>query len=97
MQQGTMLYIVIGESGMYSDRCEWMVGAYFDEAEADEHARRANDAVAGWLKVELHRKERCFTSHKPFPLDTVRGLSVYDADSQRYRVQAVPLMSEVRW
>lgn len=89
------IYIIVGKCGEYSDRDKWIVAAYRDEGEAFEHARKANAAVAEWLKVEDHFGDTNRNGFKPFTYDTVCGLSEYDADSQRYSFQAVLLLSEV--
>lgn len=36
-----MVYVVMGECGMYSDRSEWCVMAYADKSLAEAHAHRA--------------------------------------------------------
>lgn len=37
------IYIVCASSGMYSDRSEWLVAVYADEASANEHAAKARE------------------------------------------------------
>ena len=40
------LFIVIGTTGEYSDRSEWIVAAYWDQEKALEHAARARRRTA---------------------------------------------------
>lgn len=39
----TRIYIVIGNSGAYSDYSDWFVAAYWDEENARQHAQKAKE------------------------------------------------------
>lgn len=43
------IYVVMGESGEYDDHTDWLVHAYVDEADADKHAKDANEWHAYWM------------------------------------------------
>ncbi len=40
------LFVVVGTTGEYSDRSEWIVAAYWDQEKALEHAARARRRTA---------------------------------------------------
>lgn len=48
MKAPTHVYVVMGETGEYSDRSEWPVVAYFDEPAAQAHVLRAET----WLREQ---------------------------------------------
>ena len=48
------VWLVHGDTGAYSDHCEWIVCAYLTEEEAKTHAERAQ-ARADALKREYER------------------------------------------
>jgi hypothetical protein len=64
------IYVVMGETGEYSNRGEWPVLAFFDEAEAKERviaaSRRAKEIEA--------RKDHRLSSYRA----SLHGLNEYD-------------------
>jgi hypothetical protein len=92
-----VIYLVVGTCGEYEDRATWSVAAYRDEGRANLHAQKANDASAEWFGLGVKARSETMTraGFRPFSYDTVRGLSVYDADTQGYSVVKVQLLDEV--
>lgn len=43
-----MIYIVFGKTGEYSDRSEWLVAAYTEEADAKLHVEKATEYANAW-------------------------------------------------
>jgi len=48
------IYVVIGATGEYSDRTEWLVAAYENENAAKEHVLKATEKAKEW---EVLRKD----------------------------------------
>jgi hypothetical protein len=46
------IYVVVGQTGEYSDRTDWYVCAYLDEAKATKHADEA-------MKWAVQNEEKC--------------------------------------
>ena len=47
------LYLVIGHTGEYSDRQQWVVCAYLDENKAKHHAEKAGE----YARIEFEKLE----------------------------------------
>ena len=86
------IYIVYGNTGEYSDRREWTVAAYADEAMAREHAELAmrwyqeNDAF------EQSRKESDWQQKNPNPYDPYMSIDYTGTD---WTVGEVELRTEL--
>lgn len=72
-----MLYVVVGDSGEYSDWNQWIVCAYEDEALAREHAQLA-EAEYRIAKTKVNaeeadytREEAIFAEHNRYDPDRV--------------------------
>jgi hypothetical protein len=93
----TKLYVVMGENGEYSDREEWLVAAYLDEAKAKAHVMRAETALREFNSLSLDARFDLMRDNPGggylTPLDRVHGLSM--ADSHRYWLDTVELLDEV--
>lgn len=58
-----MIYLVVGETGAYSDKGEWYVCYYKEESEADKLAQKLNK-----LCEKLHSVEYCdYRDYDDFP------------------------------
>jgi hypothetical protein len=76
------IYVVIGVAGEYSDRNEWVVCAYTDEALAQEHVVKAGEAAntltLAYQHLDYEEETEVFTEDgelKP-------GANLYDATMQ---------------
>jgi len=52
-----MIYLVVGDTGAYSDYTQWNVCYYHDQEQAELHARLANDWLRG-QKLHLTQESR---------------------------------------
>jgi len=48
------IYVVMGTTGEYSDRSEWLVIAYFDEEKAKQHVTLARQEAKRILHLAKH-------------------------------------------
>lgn len=95
MAEQQSIYVVAGEEGIWSDRSEWLVAAYADKTQAEQHADRANQ----WLEQQRRRMVAASTRAQkeairwePTPYDQQAPYATYgDRD---YYVTEVPLRSE---
>ena len=69
MAQQQRVYVVMGQTGEYSDHIEWTVGAYTNEGAAQTHVERC----AGWYR--RHKSEVGRRSQSP-------PTNPYDPDMQ---------------
>lgn len=90
----TTLYVVMGSSGEYSDRSEWMVAAYADQPKAQEHVARVTRALAEFRAQRPDDGSGSALDLHSHPLDPVVGFRSY-SDHDRYRVDTVELLDEV--
>lgn len=72
------LYLVVGSTGEYSDRVEWFVAAYADQAKAETHALLAK-AFGATCRREHGRYDYANPYDKQFQLDYT-GTDYYVAD-----------------
>lgn len=86
------LYVVRGTTGEYSDRTEWLVAAYTDEAMAQTHAQ---------LAAARARELAPSRSDWAYKRADERPTNAYDPDFQMYytgtdyTVETVPLLRAV--
>lgn len=69
------IYIVIGTSGEYSDRDEWLVKAYQSGTKAEEHVRQANEFAQNW------RSEHCYPYLRDYSED-LTGWNPHDPENE---------------
>jgi hypothetical protein len=69
MAKPKLVYVVFGQTGEYSDRTEWPVMAYYDEASAKAHVKRAgiaaNELFVRYEKVGYPRTDNYENPHDP--------------------------------
>lgn len=70
----TLIYVVIGWTGEYSDRNEWIVQAYTDEEAAKAHVLRAEEKAR-----EIFQAEEADPAYDP---GCARPDNPYDPDMQ---------------
>ena len=83
------VYVVWGETGEYSDRCEWIVAVYASKSEALRHLARLANEVIGPLKKMGWEERRAFCTK----LDKASGFDAYSVPS--YGIAETPLAETV--
>jgi len=82
-------YLVVGHAGEYPEDWQWTVAAYTTREQAEEHCRKANEAVVGW-----RRKSALKQIIDPEAWD--RGSLAPGSESPPwYEVEEVPLVRHV--
>lgn len=85
MNTDLMLYVVIGYTGEYGDKLNWMVKAFFSLDAATQHATNAT------------RRANELCTNRPSIYQTPKEVNEYDPDmymsytGTRYEVESVPL------
>lgn len=87
---GATAYAVMGSTGEYSDRSDWMVCAYTDESLARAHAERA-EYVARAIYVQIKATRGSFCDEKKNPHDPKMEM---DYTGTSYTVVPMPLVLE---
>jgi len=88
------VFVVIGSTGEYSDRREWFVAGYADQAKAEEHARLASDAAREiFTASEAVDDSWDYRDTAVNPYDT--DASHMDYTGTHYYVAAVPMLDAV--
>jgi len=85
---GKKVYIVHGTTGEYSDRWEWMVAAYTDEAKAVAHAEAAKKF---YMERDLFRRRHRY-DYPRNPFDPDMAIDYTGTD---WIVQAVELRDDL--
>jgi hypothetical protein len=98
------VYVVMGQTGEYSDRTEWPVVAYHDEARAKEHATNAGrramtlisehaDNAAHWdCRACDEAEERNYYAKCWHALNEYDPQMISDYNGARYRVFSVEVV-----
>jgi hypothetical protein len=64
------IYVVIGTTGEYSDRSEWLVSAYYSEDDAKQHVLRADEYAKTIMSSMAHNSyDERMEARKNNPLD----------------------------
>ena len=87
IEMATQLHVVIGRTGEYSDRDEWMVAAYADEALAQRHATLASDVARTFEGTDWDVRDAATNQYDPHMRIDYTGTSYY--------VCAVPMFDAV--
>jgi len=82
------IYVVIGSTGEYSDRMEWLVKAFTSEKKAMKHVTKASEAAR---KIELNRKS---PYHAPENLNIYDPQMLMDYTGTNYHYEEVILESK---
>lgn len=94
------VYVVMGSHGEYSDRSEWCVAAYLDEALAKAHEAALDAALTAWAAKTMEEREELmgYPDNYRFkhPLDSNEsgGFGRWGGDNG-YWVESVDLLTEV--
>lgn len=88
------VYVVVGQTGEYSDRTDWYVAAYLDRTDADWHADQAMleaNRLATW--TDAHGEVWRYSSDPHKPLNHFdAGMNMYYTGTDYY-VAEVPLLA----
>jgi hypothetical protein len=83
------VYLIKGFTGEYGDRCDWIVAAYPDRAEAERHLKRLEELLGpAMFSLEPYQREELQERIRESGLDS-RCLIQYTGS--RYGVQEVAL------
>lgn len=92
------VYVVMGMEGEYSDRAEWPVAAYIDQAKAQQHVTTVEMAARAWEALGSREREGLlekFPDAGKTPLDPTHSFNKWETDTRRYWLATVALLEEV--